>query len=43
MVPVGAVSVVLDPVASDDDGVTLMVARGTVAPMFLLNDDSSLD
>ena len=43
MVPVGAVSAVPDPVTSDGDVMTLMVARGTTAPMFLLNDDSSLD
>ena len=43
MVPVGAVPAVLDPVTSDGDVMTLMVARGTGAPMFLLNDDSSLD
>ena len=43
MVPVGAVSAVPDPVASDGDVVTLMVARGVAVPMFLLNDDSSLD
>jgi hypothetical protein len=43
MVPVGAVSAVPDPVASDGDVVTLMVARGVAAPMFLLNDDNSPD
>ena len=43
MVPVVAVPAVLDPVAVADDGATLMVARGTVAPTLLLSDDGSLD
>ena len=32
-----------DPVAVVDDGATLMVARGAVAPTLLLSDDGSLD
>jgi hypothetical protein len=43
MVPVGAVPTAMDPVAVDDDGATLMVARGTAAPTLLLSDVGSLD
>ena len=43
MTPVDAVLAAVDPVAVADDGVMLMVARGTPAPTLLLGDDGSLD
>jgi hypothetical protein len=44
MVPVVVdVAAVLDPVAVADDGVTLVRARGTVAPTLLLSENGSLD
>ncbi len=43
MAPVGAVLTAVDPVAAADNGVTLMVARGTAAATPLLGDDDSLD
>ncbi|HSL04641.1 MAG TPA: hypothetical protein VK901_14025 [Nitrospiraceae bacterium] len=43
MVPVDAVLAAVDPVATAaDDGVTLMVARGTAALTLLLGNDGSL-
>jgi hypothetical protein len=42
MVPVDAVLAAVDPVAAADDGVTLMVARGTATLTLLLGDDGSL-
>jgi hypothetical protein len=43
MVPIGAAPATIDPVAVADDGATLMVARGKVAPTLLLRDDDTLD
>ena len=43
VVPIDAVPTAMDPVVVADDGVTYMVARGTVAPTLLLSDDGSLD
>lgn len=43
VVPIDAVPTAMDPVVVADDGATLMVARGTVAPTLLLSDDGSLD
>ena len=43
IVPVGAVPAAMDLVVVVDDGMTLMVARGTAAPILLLSEDSSLD
>jgi hypothetical protein len=43
VVPIDAVPTAMDPVVVADDGVTFMVARGTVAPTLLLSDDGSLD
>jgi hypothetical protein len=43
VVPVDAVPAAVDPVAVADDGATLMVARGMVAPTLLLSDDGCLD
>jgi hypothetical protein len=43
MVLVCGVPAAIDPVVVAGDGTTLMVARGTVAPTFLLSDDDSLD
>ena len=43
MAPVGAVPAAVDPVAVADDGATLMVAIGMVAPTLLLSNDGALD
>ena len=45
VVPLDTVPAARDAVAVADDGATLMVARGTTAPILLLSvtDDSSLD
>ena len=43
MVPIGAAPATIDPMAVADDGATLMVARGKVAPTLLLSDDDPLD
>jgi len=43
VVPIDAVPTAMDPVVVADDGVTFMVARGTVVPTLLLSDDGSLD
>jgi hypothetical protein len=42
-VPVDAVPAAMDFVVVGDGGATLMVARGTVGPTLLINDDGSLD
>ena len=41
MAPVGAVPVVVNPVGAAADGVALMVARGTAAPILLRGTDGS--
>ena len=41
MVPVGAVPVAVNPVGAAADGVTLMGARGTAAPILLRGTDGS--
>ncbi len=43
MVPVVVVPTAMDPVVVVDDGATLIVARGTVVPTVLLNDNGSVD
>jgi len=43
MVPVVVVPTARDPVVVVDDGATLIVARGTVVPTVLLNDNGSVD
>ena len=43
VVPVDAVPAAMGAVAIADDGATLMVARGTAAPILLLSDDGALD
>jgi hypothetical protein len=43
MVPVDVVPAAMDLVVVVDDGETLMVARGRVAPTLRLSDNGSLD
>ena len=43
IVPVDAVPAAADPEVVEEDGMTLMVARGAAVPTLLLNDDGSLD
>ena len=43
VVPIDAVPTAMDPVVVADDGTTLVLTRGTVAPTLLLSDDGSLD
>ena len=43
IVPVVGVPTAMDPVVVVDDGATLIVARGTVVPTVLLNDNGSVD
>ena len=42
VVPIDAVPTAMDPVVVADDGTTLVLTRGTVAPTLLLSDDGSL-
>ena len=43
IVPVDTVPVAVEPEVVAEDGMRLMVARGTAAPTLLLSDDGSLD
>ena len=43
MVPADAVPIAMEPMVVADDGATVMVAIGTVAPTVLLSEDGSVD